>query len=208
MLKPLEMSKIVIVGPDSLIEKTIKALHKMRVLHIVDHKKNELDIGTPLERANKLSEILVKTRSMISQLEIKEKVNLKKLKELRRRKLNLDKIEKEINRIEVEINNKLEGVRNIENNLKDKKELAEKLELLWPLNLDIGSYSGYKSISNFTGYISRSDNFLDELKKITTRYYLQKYAIGKKDLIALFVEKSKAKEIQDLLNKYKKQRLL
>jgi len=39
MLKPLEMSKIIVIGPDTEMEKTVKALHKMKIMHVVDHKK-------------------------------------------------------------------------------------------------------------------------------------------------------------------------
>lgn len=202
MLKPLGMSKIVIVGPDTELEKTIKCLHKMKIVHIVDHKKNEVDIGEPLEIANKMSEILVKTRSIISQLKIKEELNTKKLEELRKHKLAVAKHEKETRRIEEEINNTLEKLKTIENNIKNKKELIKKLELLKPLDLAIESYSGYNSISNFTGHINKIDGFLDELEKITTRYHLKKHEIKKKNLIALFVEKNKTKEVNELLNKY------
>ncbi len=202
MLKPLEMSKIIIVGPDTEMEKTIRILHKMRIMHIVDHKKNEIDIGEPFERANKISEILVKTRSIASQLEVKQDLNLKKLKELRKYKLNINKLEKETRSIESEVNMNLEELRSVENNLKNKKELIKKLELLKLIDINIESYSGYKTISNFTGHINKIDNFLDELKKITTKYYLKKHEINKKSFIALFVEKNKTKEVQDLLNKY------
>ena len=85
------MSKIIVIGPDTEMEKTVKALHKMKIMHVVDHKKNELDIGTPLERANKLSEILIKTKSIISHLEVKQELNQDKLKELRKKKIALIK---------------------------------------------------------------------------------------------------------------------
>ena len=48
MLNQEEMSKITIAGPDSHIKGVISKLHELRVIHIVDHKKNEFDIGAPL----------------------------------------------------------------------------------------------------------------------------------------------------------------
>lgn len=202
MLKPLEMSKIIVIGPDTEMEKTIKALHKMKIMHIVDHKKDEIDIGTPLENADRLSEILVKIKSIISHLEIKQELNQDKLKELKKKKIALIKLERETPKIELEITDKLKELKDIENNIKNKKGLIRRLELLKPFNLNMESYSGYGSISNFTGYIRKIDNFLDELKKITARYNFEKHLINKKDIMALFVEKNKTKEVQDLLNKY------
>src|SRR3989338_5372079 len=130
MLKPVEMSKIIMAGPDTEMDKTIKALHKMRILHIVDHKKNEVDIGMSLERANKLSEILIKTRSIIFYLNIRQEINQSRLNELRKQNISLNKLEKEIAKIETETKTSLEELRNTENNIKDKKELINKLELL------------------------------------------------------------------------------
>src|SRR3989344_2527463 len=106
MLKPAEMSKVIITGPKHVQESIIKELHSLKILHIVEHSKNEMaDIGTPLESANRLSELLVKTRALISALGIKKEgsdyglkgiseiePNLKKLNE--DVKINLDELRK------------------------------------------------------------------------------------------------------------------
>ncbi len=73
MFKPHEMNSVLIAGPTNLQEKVINKLHELNILHIVDHSKNELaDIGGPLESAHKLSEALVKIRSLMSVLKIKK----------------------------------------------------------------------------------------------------------------------------------------
>ena len=73
MLSPHDMSSVIIAGPNNILEGIIKELHNLKILHIVDHSKNDLaDIGTPLESASRISEILVKVRSMISSLNIKK----------------------------------------------------------------------------------------------------------------------------------------
>ncbi len=65
------MSKVSIVCPKSQMEKVIQHLYQLGVYHIEPHKKtDDLDIGKPLERAEKLAEILVKIRALISQFEI------------------------------------------------------------------------------------------------------------------------------------------
>jgi len=82
MPSPYEMSSVLIAGPKSIQESIIQELHDLRVLHIVDYSRNEhADIGTPLESAPRLSETLVKVRSLVSALNVKKgskKFELKK----------------------------------------------------------------------------------------------------------------------------------
>src|SRR3989338_8424939 len=73
MLKPYEMSKLLVTGPKRAQENVVSELHKLKILHIVEHSKNELaDIGQPMETASKLSEIMVKVRALINSLAIKK----------------------------------------------------------------------------------------------------------------------------------------
>ena len=73
MLKPYQMSSVIITGPNSIQETVIKELHNLKILHIVEHSKNELaDIGKPLDNAGRLSETLVKIRALIAALNIKK----------------------------------------------------------------------------------------------------------------------------------------
>jgi len=71
MLKPEEMSKLNVIGPKSLSYKVIDRLHKLKVYHIVDHRKSkDLDIGSPLEDSEAISDLLVKIRAICSFLNI------------------------------------------------------------------------------------------------------------------------------------------
>jgi len=85
MLKPYDMSSIIITGPKAIQEAIIRELHELKVLHIVEHSKNELaDIGKPLGSAANLSEALVKVRALIAALGIKKgKLNLSQKKACR-----------------------------------------------------------------------------------------------------------------------------
>ena len=86
MLKPYEMSRVVVAGQIKVQESVIKELHKLEILHIVEHSKSELaDIGDPLESANRLSEIIVKIRALTATLGIKKeegKIEFKGLSEI------------------------------------------------------------------------------------------------------------------------------
>jgi vacuolar-type H+-ATPase subunit I/STV1 len=69
-MKPEPMAKIHVLCTRKHLRKVIRTLHDMKVLHIVDHKKGELDIGTPLDESAMISEILVKVRGIIAFLKI------------------------------------------------------------------------------------------------------------------------------------------
>ncbi|MEK6828104.1 MAG: hypothetical protein AABX78_02025, partial [Nanoarchaeota archaeon] len=70
------MNSVIITGPNNIQETVIKELHNLKILHIVEHSKNELaDIGKPLESAAKLSEILVRVRALMAALSVKKEEN-------------------------------------------------------------------------------------------------------------------------------------
>src|SRR2546427_10420904 len=74
MLRPVPMTRALIVGPRNDLEAIVEELYALKVLHIVDHKEGDEDlaIGKPLETAAEASEGLVKLRSIASVLQIKE----------------------------------------------------------------------------------------------------------------------------------------
>src|SRR6266511_3999774 len=74
MLRPVPMTRALIVGPRDELEATIERLYDLKLLHIVDHKEGEegLEIGKPLLKASEASEILVKHRSLASVLQLEE----------------------------------------------------------------------------------------------------------------------------------------
>jgi len=81
VLKPESMGKITLVGPKSYREAVVAELHRLKILHISDHAKtDDIDVGSPLEKANELSEVLVKIRSISSWLRVKRKNNSEELK--------------------------------------------------------------------------------------------------------------------------------
>src|SRR3989338_4881545 len=105
MLKPYEMSKIMVTGNKSMQENVISELHNLKILHIVEHSKNELaDIGQPTESAGKLSEIMVKIRALINSLAIKKQ-------EIAYEIASVHEIESRASKISVAVNEISDGVR-------------------------------------------------------------------------------------------------
>ncbi|MFH2021503.1 MAG: V-type ATP synthase subunit I [archaeon] len=71
------MKRLTVLGPKNLMKSVISELYDMNVVHIEDFTKKSdkeyLDIGEPYEDNENFSEILVKIRSLISNLSIVQK---------------------------------------------------------------------------------------------------------------------------------------
>lgn len=186
MLRPYDMDRVIITGPKDLQEKIIKSLHEMGILHIVEHSKNELaDIGQPLESSNRLSEIIVKVRSLITTLNIKKRGHRFKLK---RGFLEISQTTKKLNE---ELNSHLEKLRRVDEQTSKNKTLIQELEILKSLKLPLQIFTSYKSLAYFTGYLKdRYDlNYLnDKLSGITKNFMLFSKALKKQVLVALFID--------------------
>ncbi|MDO8642232.1 MAG: V-type ATP synthase subunit I [Candidatus Woesearchaeota archaeon] len=77
MITPEPMSKISIVCPKTYMERVIQKLYQLGMYHIEPHQKtDDLDIGKPLERSEKLAEILVKIRALLSLLDIEKSIRM------------------------------------------------------------------------------------------------------------------------------------
>ncbi len=189
MMLPERMSKIRIVAPKTLMEKIVKELHSMKALHIEDHSKSDLDIGEPFANAEKVSELLIIVRSLISYFKINQKPKTIA-------KIDLGEIEKNIRLIHKEVIDRQENLKALDERIKSAKQLQSELQQLGEIGLPIESYTGYKNISSIVGKTKNPDVLKKKLEKIT-----DKFQINSSDgLFALFIETEKETEAYDLLN--------
>ncbi|MBS3105984.1 V-type ATP synthase subunit I [Candidatus Woesearchaeota archaeon] len=200
MLKPYQMSSVIITGPNIIQETVIKELHNLKILHIVEHSKNELaDIGKPLESANKLSETLVRIRALIAALNIKkEETGFETGKGL----LEIESATKKLNQ---EASSNLDELRKTEEQLSKNQAAKNELEILKDIDVPLESLTSYKSLAYFTGYIGNksSVNFLkEELSKITDKFMVLGSIAGKKQFIVLFVEAKNKEQASSILNRH------
>lgn len=197
MLKPYKMSRLVITGPNTIQETVIKELHKLEILHIVEHTKNELaDIGKPLESANKFSEILVKVRALITALNIKkEDIEVES-------KTNLMEIEQTTKKLNDQLNSYSEELRKIEEQISKNEALKKEIEILKDVDISLDAFASYKSLNCFTGYVADQDTVAylkKELSKITSKFMLFDAAVEKKIFVALFVDAKSREKIIKIL---------
>ena len=149
MLKPYQMSSVIITGPNSIQETVIKELHSLKILHIVDHSKNELaDIGKPLYNASRLSETLVRIRALIAALGIKkEEIAFETGK-------GLLEIESSTKRLNQEASLNLDELRKTEEQLSKNQAAKNELEIFKGIDVPLESLAPYKSLACFTGYVN------------------------------------------------------
>ncbi|MBI2557760.1 V-type ATP synthase subunit I [Candidatus Woesearchaeota archaeon] len=191
MLTPHKMDSVVITGPNSVMEHVIKALHNMKVLHIVEHSDKELaDIGSPLKSANKLSEILVNVRALIAALGIKKEDKTFKLKK------GLLEIESTTKKLSEEVRMSQEELKKTEELIARNHSVGEELDTLKNINLPLEVFSSYKSLTCFAGYVRDENTAASikvELSLITSRFMMFQSPIKKGHFIALFID-SKSKD--------------
>ncbi len=196
MLRPFEMSSVIITGPKNLQEAVIKELHNLKVLHIVEHSKDELaDIGKPLENANRLSEILVKIRALIAALKIKKediKFELKK---------GLLEIEATTKKINEEVNATLWELKKAEEMISKNEAIKQELEILKEVNVPLEAFTSYKSLAYFTGYVKDKEALKEDLSKLTEKFMLFYSIVRKKFFIALFIDVKSKDDASSILQK-------
>ncbi len=199
MLRPHNMSRVIITGPNKLQEDVIKELHNLRILHIVEHSKNELaDIGNPLQASNELSETLVKVRALITALKIKREENKFEFNK------GLLDVHNTTNKLNEEVNKNSEELRKIEDLISKNRTIKQELEILKDINISLDTFAPYKSLTYFTGYINnknKTNSLKEKLSKTTKKFMLIDSVSGKKTFIILFVDIKYKEQINSLLQK-------
>ncbi len=185
MLKPYQMSKILVTGPKRVQENVISELHKLKILHIVEHSKNELaDIGQPMETAGKLSEIMVRVRALVNSLGIKKSQPSYQID-------NMQGIEKKVNELSEAVSRNNHEVSGIEELRLKNLAILNELKLLAGISLPLEAFEPYNSLAIFTGYVNDSYDasyLKDSLSKETEKFEMLQSPADKKIFIALFVD--------------------
>src|SRR6266511_4745740 len=187
MLRPVPMTRALIVGPRDELEATIERLYDLKLLHIVDHKEGEegLEIGKPLLKASEASEILVKLRSLASVLQLEEAEPAAETGltgDLRQKILSL----------ELNISEEDASKKKIQSLLADLDRKIEEMTPFAELPLALQDYGGYERLEVFVGKVPRD---IDDLDTVTKEYE----AFAAPGLLAVFVVKAAASAMREFL---------
>ena len=200
MLRPHEMSSVIITGPRSIQETIINELHELQVLHIVEHSKNDLaDIGIPLESAPKLSDSLLRIRSLISSLGIKKDGSKFEIKK------GLAEIDSTSRKLSEELNKYLEDAKTSDESVSKNNLLIQELETLKDVHMPLQHFTNYRSLAYFTGFVKGKDAIAAikvELDVTTKKFMLLESSSKKKNFIALFADAKSKEHVGQVLKKY------
>ncbi len=200
MLKPDEMSRMIITGPKNAQQNVVKALHRLKVIHIIEHSKTEFaDIGEPFEAANSLSELIVKVRALIAALGIKKE-------ETDAANAALPEISHAIKKLNEDLSKNTDELKKIDSLLSKYSALLRELKPLENINVPLEAFHPYRSLVFFAGYVSDSYdiNYLKgRLSSATEKFAVFESDAGKKIFIVLFIDLKSREYAGEALQKIK-----
>ncbi len=203
MFAPERMKRVTVIGPRSVMDRTVKELHGLNAIHITDHSKGELelDIGSPFERADRLSELLVTVRAISSALGVSGKKELMNGFRAVGMK-NLAGLDKAVKRLNSEVNSILADVKEAEDRLKRLGLKEAQLSYIQKLGLDLGAFSDYRSLAYFVGTVKDAQKLRKSLLVVTDKFELFSATgidKGHALIAALFIDSGKKAEAVEVL---------
>jgi V/A-type H+-transporting ATPase subunit I len=187
MLKPEPMTKVVICGLNQDLPGVSHILSQKRLVHLEDYggEDDGFSAGTTLDYGAKVSEYLVRIRSLIKILDIDagSPVGIKNADSVEEEVFEkLDDLEKNI--LEIHGNH-----RDSTQKLKDGMSRLESLEQFEPLGINLESFAGFKSMIVLTGILSSKTEISIPNAEI----------VRKDDMIAVFVPTDSHEEVEQQL---------
>ncbi len=146
---PKDMQRVTVISHKSHLKETIDALYGSKVLHIKEYLPKEGDyypIGSPLENAEKISELLLILNPVKAQLDMERVKKIKTKLSLKKAESFLRKLQEDLNRINTER-------KEIESVLKSREKEGEIIGFL--KDLGIGKFEmlkGYANLDVIGGY--------------------------------------------------------
>ncbi|MBI5389064.1 V-type ATP synthase subunit I [Candidatus Woesearchaeota archaeon] len=193
------MSKLVVIGPLSLVEKTTTKLHDLQVMHILDHTKSEdVDIGMPMARASSIAGLLVKLRGIAASL----KIDLAKAPRKAGDTMTLKQIEGQCSILASDANSTHDVLKHHEKAITEFAQKKQLLHALKILRLDPETFQECLSIRYLIGSVKHDQDLKEAISSITSRFELNCASIDAKTYIALFYEHSKEKELKAILEQH------
>ncbi|MFH1181737.1 MAG: V-type ATP synthase subunit I [Candidatus Woesearchaeota archaeon] len=202
MIFPERMMRLTFVGPKSVLERTVKELYSLKVMHIIEHTKGEVDIGSPLQRADELSGLLVTVRALISSLGFKENENLSNgfcaggVK-------NFRELAKTIKNADDGIKARASEISSISENLRELEVEAGLLRQLSGIPIPLESYNLYKSLACFVGTVADVKGMRNKISSITDRSGLYISPVpSERKVISLFIDKAYSQNALAILTQF------
>jgi len=201
MFKPREMKRNLIIGAKQDVEKTIELLHSLEIVHIIDFKpsntEEQVNLGTPTEKASAISQRLLKLRSSAQLLTLErethpvsEKISEKQIK----RDINL-----KIQDLELSVLSLIETKTRIEEHFRKIDDRIRQLQPFAAMDIPLENYQGYDHLVVFTGFVRELKKLKEGLTRVTDEYEF--FTSENNDqMVALFISKPYGEDAEKLLS--------
>jgi V/A-type H+-transporting ATPase subunit I len=195
------MSRVLVAGTKNHMDKTVQTLYRLNLVHIEDYREDHeaFKLGKPLPRGKKISEDLIKIRSISKNLDIDKEIELpdKSTKYSRTRISN--QIPRDILPLQKRILTIVERINALERRKTDRENTRELLVQLTAFPIPLELYTGFKNLETHIG-LMKSDPHTG-LNEITMDYELFQKPVERGEiLVALFISKKYSKQVSEFLN--------
>jgi len=195
MLKPKQMSKVLLTGHKDVLEPTIETLHDLHALHVEEYVEEDyFHIGTPLPGADEGSKKLLKLRSIASFLGIKKPYH----KPINARQLSSE-LEEKLETLGGVVSGKLRRKSQIEADLKDVQTRMHEVEAFSGIPVNFDLCGGYETLHIFAGTVKKGVDVEAGLKRVTDEY---QFVTGNTGVFILAVPVKHRDSVADLLAEY------
>lgn len=192
-MQPEPMVKCTIVAAKLQQSTIINTLYELGLYHLIPHEKGELDIGSPLENAELLSELLVKVRHILSKLDAPVKKNIKPLNEK-----SFSTAQKGITKMYDNFVVCEEDIARLREEEKELDKIITALKFLEQTKIDINALRESSVLTYFFGTIKKVDGLEVSLKKLNNDLAFRR----NKDHILVIGRKSRRDDIRGLLTQH------
>jgi len=195
MLLPERMTRVVIVGEKDELESVIERLHSLNIFHIRDFSEEDpiFRIGGPFEIAEKYSEYLLRLRTLIRSLgirEVEQKYSVREIEEI---------IQSRLDEINAEISRELENQSKLESRIKELEQLMRDLKPFEVLGIRPSLCAGYETIACFVGRVRSFEEVYEALSEFREEVHLVEGGKEKENYIAIFVPKELVETVNSAL---------
>jgi len=198
MLRPVEMSRVVVAGSNKVIEPVIEKLHELNLLHVVNYSgaDDAFEMGKPLRTASEYAEQLIKLRSVERYLEIRDKMPDKQFPESQ----VLSQMDGILGSVGDDVIATAERIAEIDNEVKIKQDQAKALKPLAGLTVNLELLYGYNSLAAFVGTVASPVEA--DVSKVSYVNEVFTASTGKTNAVAVFVPVEKAGEVSGVLSEH------
>ncbi|MFO7967251.1 MAG: V-type ATP synthase subunit I [Archaeoglobaceae archaeon] len=192
MLKPVEMSKISVVGSREHLDNVSEILHRINSVHLEDPGEEEyFKLGSPFKKASEISRNLVLLRGYLSHLQL-EPEKIVPGKRFKKGEIESNLSDK-LSEFQEGIGDRIEEIRQLTERSRALEEEKTIIEPLKVLGISPQLLRGYKNLKAYVGYLKADPT--EKLKQITSEFEVVLKPHGKEYTGAVFVRTDYSEDV-------------